>query len=58
MSRRGWGGTASYSLLRWLGTCIDLIAGMAADLKSYRFWALTALEGSKFQVLIVRGKKE
>ena len=36
---------------------MDLIAGMAADLKVCKFGGRAALEGSKFQVLTVLRKK-
>ena len=37
---------------------MDRRAGMAADLKSCKFWTLITFVGSKFQVLIFHGKKE
>ena len=45
----GGGGAVSQSLFGWPGNCIDLIAGIAVDLKLCKFCqALTRFVGSKF----------
>ena len=42
----------------WPGVCMDVIASIAANFKLCKVVAFTTALGSRFQVLIVLGKKE